>query len=83
MTDPQVEELLEHLYLVQVEGGGDVAPELPEGTAQAASALGYLQAGEGACKLTEAGIAAARDVVRRRAALTAINHLRLTLAGME
>lgn len=65
MNDPEVEELLEQLYVAQVEDGRDLSEELPEGPAQAASQLGYLQLRNGAHTLTDSGVAAARDVVRR------------------
>lgn len=64
MTDPRVEEILEDLYLAQVEGEPAGAQALPEVIASAARA-GYLQTRDGAAALTEPGRLIARDVVRR------------------
>lgn len=77
MIDPRVEELLEVLYVTQVEGGDRVvgdsegnAAVTPEAIVQARE-LEYIESREGpaaasvAFKLTESGLSAAKAVVRR------------------
>ncbi len=66
MVDPQVEELLETLYLVQVEGDAPPPQGLAEELVSAAEAAGLVRREPAGPLLTEAGRAAAVSVVRRQ-----------------
>jgi len=65
ISDPRVEELLEQLYVAQVERGRMDGPSCPADVARAALAAGLVELREGQCLLTESGSAAARGIVRR------------------
>jgi len=65
VIDPRVEEVLEALYETEVEGGQTVAPEATDDVVRLAVEEGVVTRADGRLHLTEAGMAAARDVVRR------------------
>jgi DtxR family Mn-dependent transcriptional regulator len=65
VIDPRVEEVLEALYETEVEGGRTVAPEATDDVVRLAVEEGVVTRADGRLHLTEAGMAAARDVVRR------------------
>lgn len=66
MDPRRVEELLEALYLRQVEGQAGSPPPFAAEVVEAAEQQGYVERGEGdGPRLTLAGKDAARDVVRR------------------
>ena len=66
MSDPLVEELLEGLYVREVEQGGAAGQRLTDGPAlRAALSEGFVELLDGACILTARGREAGRDVVRR------------------
>jgi DtxR family Mn-dependent transcriptional regulator len=64
MVEPQVEELLERLYLVQVEGD-PAGPPPDEALVSLAESAGLVHRTDTGLALTEAGRAAAVSVVRR------------------
>ena len=65
MIDPRVEEVLEALYESEVEGGESAAPKATDDVLRLAVEEGVVTQSDGRLHLTEAGQAAARDVVRR------------------
>lgn len=65
MTEPYVEELLEHLYMSQVENDPQESGASSPQAVKAAQAADLVCLHDGQCLLTESGLAAARDVVRR------------------
>ena len=65
MIDPRVEEVLESLYESEVEAGRPAAPEATDDVVRLAVEEGVVTRADGRLHLTEAGHAAARDVVRR------------------
>lgn len=68
MIDRRLEELLEHLYVWEVEDGRPGSPDFPPAAFEAAAAAGLIEraaAPGGAWRLTPAGLPEARDVVRR------------------
>lgn len=66
MDERRIEELLEELYLRQVEGQGGAMPPFADEVIEAARRRGYVESRPGASpELTPAGTNAARGVVRR------------------
>lgn len=65
MPQPETEELLERLYLVETEGEGYPSDPAPESVTREAMADGLVERGEAKLRLTARGHAAGRDVVRR------------------
>lgn len=64
MIDPKIEELLEHWYVEQVEGG-PAGEEFPRSVVTAAASAGLIAREHNRWHLTEIGRRAGRDVVRR------------------
>ena len=65
MIDARVEEVLEELYVAEVEQGRTVSAEGADQALLAAEGLGYVARSNGLCRLTPAGKVIAADVVRR------------------
>jgi DtxR family Mn-dependent transcriptional regulator len=65
VIERRLEELLEHLYVWEVEEGRAGSPDFPAGAFEAAAAAGLIRREGGAWRLTAAGLPEARDVVRR------------------
>lgn len=65
MIDPRVEEVLEALYESEVEAGEAAAPKATDDVVRLAVEEGVVTQADGLLHLTEPGMAAARDVVRR------------------
>ena len=65
MIDPRVEEVLEALYATEAEAGPYSAAEATDDVVRLAVEDGLVTQADGRLHLTEAGLTAARDVVRR------------------
>ncbi len=85
MTHPQVEELLEELYVRQFEQDEEVSGDISDRAVAEAERLHLIRLDDGLCHLTEAGLAAARDVVRRHRLAECLLHdvLEVTHEQME
>ena len=83
MPSPEVEELLEDLYLQQEEHAAAELRLLDDGVLQAAAAAGLVTVRESQPVLTEAGHAAGRDVVRRHRLAECLLHDVLQIRASE
>ncbi len=83
MVDQPVEELLERLYLEQVEGDAPSAEPPPADDVAAGQAAGLLRAGPDGPLLTETGLAAATSVIRRHRLAECLLVNVLAIGGQE
>ncbi|MBW8035282.1 MAG: transcriptional regulator, partial [Planctomycetes bacterium] len=65
MICPEVEELLEALYVHEVENDGYPSAEIVKNAAQDALSLNFIESVDDKYKLTDAGTDAGRGVIRR------------------
>lgn len=65
MIRPEIEELLEALYVHEVENDAYPLPELVKNAAQDALSLNFIESFDDKYKLTDVGTDAGRDVIRR------------------